>query len=244
MIGKLFKRKSTARTVANGFKKNLAKIAELKLSKKRNEEEVRRWCLHILTNAFGYNEADIETESKVLGQRVDIAIKYNNKVFLVIECKAATIALNKAATNQAAVYAIGLGAEWAVVTNGHTWKMYHVSPTKGIEPDVVEIFDVSLLDDDGVSNDDATDLFLMTPESIFSGETAKIFHHINAVSETRLSFAFNSPSVVNAIKRELEDNYRRTMGVNVIIDDELISEFLGSAFESEVKEYKMRHELN
>jgi predicted type IV restriction endonuclease len=229
---KNIKRRNSFKKIDKGFKSQIGRIASLVASGKRNEEETRRWCIDVLKTAMGYKDSEIETESKVLGQRVDIALKNNGKVFLVIECKAATVKLNQAAINQAATYAVGLGAEWAVVTNGHNWMLYHVSPTKGIEPDVIEIFNVSILDEDGISEDDAYYLYLLTSESIFSGETKQAFHDINCLSYANIQAAINNKDVLNLICKNMEANYRKNMGVAVDVSPDEIAPFINEFFEA------------
>jgi len=232
MVFAKFSKKSRIKKINKEFQQQVGRIA-LQLSKgTRNEEEARRWCVDMLkSSAIGYKEADIETEARVLGKRVDIALKDDGKIFMVIECKAATVNINLPAIQQAATYAVALGAEWAVVTNGHDWSLYHVSPTKGVEPDITEIFDISILDEDGISEDDAYCLYLLTKEAIESGETKKLFHEINCTSIERIKSVVMSDEVVSILKKKLEESYRENMGVSVSVDDEEIKNIFESVFE-------------
>ncbi|SET40619.1 Type I restriction enzyme R protein N terminus (HSDR_N) [Nitrosomonas marina] len=227
MVLSRFSKKSKIKKIGKEFQQQVGRIA-MQLSKgRRNEEEARRWCVDLLkSSAMGYKEEDIETEARVLGKRVDIALKDDGRIFMVIECKAATVNINGNAINQAASYAVGLGAEWAAVTNGHNWCLYHVSSTKGVEPDITEIFDISILDEDGVSEDDSYFLYLLTKSAIETGETKRIYHEANCASTTRVKSAVLSDESIALICKKLEDDYRKRMGVSVIVDKEEIYGYL------------------
>lgn len=232
MVLSKFTRKSRIKKINKEFQQQVGRIA-LQVSRgKRNEEETRRWCVDLLKSpAMGYKEEDIETEARVLGKKVDIALKDDGKIFMVIECKAATVNANNNAINQAASYAVGLGAVWAVVTNGHNWSLYHVSPTKGVEPDITEIFDISILDEDGVSEDDAHCFYLLTKAAIDSGETKELFHDINCTSTGRMKSAVMSDEVVAVIRSKLEKDYREKMGVSVSIENQDVIDYFECFFE-------------
>lgn len=233
---KVMGRKVSSKSIAKEFKTKISRVSELTDVKSRNEEELRRWCIDILKSALGYKDDEIKTELKVLGKRVDIALIDVNKVFMIIECKAACVNLNNDARNQAASYAIGLGAEWAVTTNGHNWRLYHVSPTIGVEPDVIEIFNVYLLDEDGISSNDAYFLSLLTKNSISSGETIKQFHQINSVSCERILSALKSDDIIEKICKKIESDYRKKMGTSVNVDREYLIDVLEIVFEELVIE--------
>ena len=215
-LGKISK-KSRLNKINKEFATQIGRIATQIAKGKRNEEETRRWCVDLLRSAMGYKDSEIETELSVLGQRVDIALKKGSHVFMVIECKAATMKLNNAAICQAANYAVALGADWAVVTNGHTWMLFHVAPVRGGEPDVVMIFDVSILDDDGLSKDDVGYLYLLTKGAVASGETMQSFHEVNCMMTDRLKAALSCDEAVSAVVRRLESDYRTSTGVTVTI---------------------------
>ena len=231
---KLFKKiskRSSIKSINKGFLSNIGRLTQLMASGKRNEEEVRRWCIDVLRSGMGYSDDQIETEFKIMGQRVDIAIKIKGVVCLVIECKAATVKLNDACVLQASRYAVGLGAEWAAVTNGHCWQLYHVTPSTGIEPEIQQIFDVSILDEDGISEEDSDNLYLLTEQAMTSGETKEVFHQQNCLSFERILEALKSEDVMVAISKKVEESYKKNMGVTVDVKPEWISDIMQEMFE-------------
>ena len=228
MLGFLKNRtkKATNKKLGDEISQNIGRIAIQIAKGKRNEEETRRWCVDMIRSAFGYKDSDIETELSVLGQRVDIALLDDEKVIAVIECKAATVALSNSAINQAANYAIALGTEWAVTTNGHHWMMFHVSPARGGEPIVSMLFDVEVLDDDGLSKSDTDSLCLLTKQSISSGDTKRAYHQENIMSFENIKAAIVSPEIVSAVAEKLKSTYKSQHGVSVDSDNDSVREVL------------------
>lgn len=87
------------------------------------EEWVRQHFIHLMINHLGYPKTLIKMESAFnyfkSGKRSDI-ILLDRKAdpFLLIECKASVVALNKTVVNQAAVYNKVVKAKYLAVTNG------------------------------------------------------------------------------------------------------------------------------
>jgi hypothetical protein len=203
------------------FHPRLARIAEDELS---SEEEVRRWCVEVLRDALGHEDGSIDTEQRCLNKRVDIALMRDDRVFMVVECKNVRSRLPQAAVDQAAVYAVNKSADWAVVTNGQQWRLFRVTPVAGRDPKVTEIFDVVLLDDDGMSNRDAEMLYLMSARAIFSGDTERYYHRIACTSDLRLIAAFSSERVIRAVRVELSETYKDDLGERVPLEDAHVEE--------------------
>ena len=197
---------------------------------KRNESEVQRWCIDFLKGGLGYKDEEIETELKILGQRVDIAIKRDDKVLMVIECKSANVSLTPTVRNQAVRYAVNFGAEWAVTTNGQIWKLYQITSRPGEEPECTEVFDIFLLDENGVSEYELDCLFLLTSESLESGNTARNAHFCACMSEKYLLPALTSPKVVEVICKELEETYFKETGFRTEADRNSIVEYIKDTF--------------
>lgn len=228
------------KNISQGLINHIERLAKQVAKGNRNEEETRRWIIDVLRSAFGYKDDQLETEMKVLGKRVDIAVKSGDKVLMVIECKASNVKLNKAAVNQATSYAIALGAEWALVTNGQVWDMYHVSPNKGAEPDISDVFIVEILDDDGISKSDIDCLYLLTEKALSSGETLKTMHWMKASSIENILNTIFTDKMLKAISSHATSNYKKEYGVEVEgVTPDLIQEMLCIYFDVEIKEVKV-----
>jgi predicted type IV restriction endonuclease len=128
---------------------------------------------------------------------------------MVIECKNTRSKLPATAINQAVMYAANKSADWAVVTSGQVWKLLRVFSVKGSDPRVVEVFDLSLLDADGVSDNDVANLFLLTSRALFSGETEKMYHRVACMSNRNVLAAITTERVLKALRRSLLDYYQK-----------------------------------
>lgn len=213
----------TIKNLNSSFSDRISKLAKMIAKGNRNEEETRRWVIDILKNGFGYSDDAIETEVKTLGQRVDIVIKSVNQIILVIECKAANIKINQSAINQAANYATSLGADWALVTNGQCWQLYHVEAVKGSDPEIVEVFDVQLFDEDGLSKNDIQDLYLISEKSLLNGDTDIAYHYANIQSPEFIASCLLSENVINSVSKEILKQYKNVYGVKF---DEIDKKYL------------------
>ncbi len=92
----------------------------------RPEEKVRQWVLFELLSTYGININDIRVEVPIkIGStkiRADVVVLNNHVPMIVIECKEENETDLSEAMKQAVSYAeSGLGAIFAVATNGHEW---------------------------------------------------------------------------------------------------------------------------
>lgn len=216
-------------SIQDGFRRFHPRLGEIANSQRASEEEVRRWCVDVLENVLGYSKNEIDTEVKTLGGRVDIALKKGNDIFLVIECKNIRSKLNSNVRDQAAGYATSLAVHWAVTTNGQNWRLYRVIPQSGRDAHCSEIFDVSLLDEDGVSDIDAEKLYLLTSRAVFGGDLENESHLVACTSKKNVLKALTSERVIKALRLELADSYKEQQGKALPLDDEKVREALQDA---------------
>lgn len=214
-----------------GFKSLHGRLQNLAQEAGNKEEQVRIWCMDALRTALGYDNEDLETERKVLNGRIDIAIKKDGRVMTVIECKAIRSRLGSSVLDQAGTYAATLSANWVVLTNGDIWKLYRVIPRHGHEPTMELVFDVALLDDDGISERDAENLYLLTARAMSCGDTEKAYHRMVCKNSLRLRAALFSERVVKAMRLELVQGYEAESQTKVQINDDEMLEALRDEFD-------------
>jgi hypothetical protein len=195
-----------------------------------SEEQIRIWCVNVLKTVLEYDSNQIDTEVLALGQRIDIALKDDDRIFMIIECKNTRSKLSSAVRDQAVMYAINKSAEWAVTTNGPIWKLWRVIPRKGLDPQVEPVFDISLLDEDGISEADLSNFYLLTKRALFNGETLREFHRKNASNDQHILQAILSPRVVEAVVKSLTESYQTTHDERVSLTTEYIAERLEEMF--------------
>ncbi len=196
------------------------RLTQLASQDKCSEEQIRVWCIDVLRTVLGYPDADIDTELSALQQRIDIAIKHDGKVIMIIECKNVKSKLGQNVVNQAVSYAANKSADWAVVTNGQIWRLYRIIPVKGADPLVIQVFDVSLLDADGVSDRDVANLYMLTNRAITKGETEREYHQVSCLSNQSVISAIMTPRVTKAIRRTLIESYAKANNVRLKVHDD------------------------
>lgn len=217
-------------SICQGFRQMHPRLSSIAEAPKSSEEQVRLWVIDALSDVLGYEHtAEIDTEVRALGQRVDIVLKRDGQIFLVIECKNIRNKLRSKVTEQAVAYATSLSARWVVTTNGQIWKLFQVVPRKGREPKVTEIFDVALLDEDGVSEIDAECLYLLTSRAVFGGDLEKKSHYIACTSRKRILKALGSERVTKALRLELTSSYDEEYDERVNLKDDDVGAVLEEA---------------
>jgi predicted Zn finger-like uncharacterized protein len=217
-------------TASEGFRALHGRLKEIAQASSSSEEQVRIWCVDALKTALGFNYTQIDTELKALNGRVDIAIKNGDAVQMVIECKNIKAKLNNSVRDQAGAYAATLSAPWAVVTNGEIWKLYRVTPQPGKPPSVDKVFDVALLDEDGVSESDAENLYLLSHRALSSGDTENGAHKALSTSPQKVYDALFSERVLDAVRLELTQSYKSETNQNVKITNEEAKEAMRGLF--------------
>lgn len=132
-----------------------------------NESDTVTIISDMLSDIFGYDKyADITSEFEIKKTFCDLAIKIEDKVYLLIECKAIGLTLKDDFVRQATNYAADAGIDWVVLTNGITWKIYKIIFSKPIEKELVYEFDFRELSSKKQS--DLEMLYYLCKESITS----------------------------------------------------------------------------
>ena len=118
-----------------------------------NEAETRRRIERIFENIMGYDALKhITREHAVHGvgetEYCDFAINVNDDKTpcMLVEIKRVGVEMNKNHLKQAASYAINIGCEWVLLTNGRVWELYHI--TFGQPPQTRLIDKWNLMEDD------------------------------------------------------------------------------------------------
>jgi hypothetical protein len=78
----------------------------------------------LLADLFGYDKyTEITREYAVRGTICDLAVKLDDQPKLLIEVKAIGLDLKDQHVKQAIDYAANKGIDWALLTNGVTWRV-------------------------------------------------------------------------------------------------------------------------
>lgn len=123
-----------------------------------NEADTVQRLIKVLEDVFGYNPmGEITRESAIKDKFVDVALKLDGTVRLLVEAKSAGTTLRDRHIEQAQAYAANSNIRWVLLTNGVAWNLYHLTFEEGIE--AVMAYSVDLAN--GVADKDAELLALL-----------------------------------------------------------------------------------
>ena len=156
----------------------------------------------MLSVLFGYDKySEVTSEHAIRGTFCDLAIKVQDQLLLLIECKAIGLDLKEAHIKQAIDYATNKGVDWAVLTNGHIWRVYKVKFTKPIDQELVAEFD--LLSLNAKDQEQLDRLFILCKEGWQKDAITDFYGHSQMLSRFSLGAAILSEPVLESIRREL-----------------------------------------
>lgn len=108
-----------------------------------NESDTVTIITDILCDVFGYDKYEnITSEFAIKKTYCDLAVKMQEKVVFLIECKAIGIDLKDDHIRQATNYSADSGIEWVVLTNGLVWKVYRVLFQKPVDKQLIYEFNL------------------------------------------------------------------------------------------------------
>lgn len=108
-----------------------------------NESDTVTIITDMLCEVFGYDKYEnITSEFAIKKTYCDLAIKLQNKIPFLIECKAIALELKEDYVRQATNYAADSGIEWVVLTNGVLWKVYHITFGKPVDKELIYEFNM------------------------------------------------------------------------------------------------------
>ncbi len=111
-----------------------------------NESDTVTIITDMLCELFGYDKYEnITSEFAIKKTYCDIAVKLQDRLLFLIECKAIGLDLKDDYIRQATNYAANSGIQWVVLTNGISWKVFHLSFGTAVEKELVYEFNVTEL---------------------------------------------------------------------------------------------------
>ncbi len=138
-----------------------------------NESDTVTIITDMLCDIFGYDKYEnVTSEYAIKKTYCDLAIKLDDDVKFLIECKAAGLDLKDDHIRQATNYSADSGIEWAVLTNGTIWKVYKILFTKPVEKVLVYEFDFSVINTKKQS--DLENLYYLSKEAFAKNSKATL----------------------------------------------------------------------
>jgi hypothetical protein len=185
-----------------------------------NESDTVTIIKDILSEVFGFDKySEVTSEYTIRSTFVDLAIKIDGALELIIEVKAIGLDLKDNHVKQAVDYAANQGVEWVVLTNGVTWNVYRVAFKQPIEHELVFKIDFPALLPK--NDDDLEMLYLVTREALVKSALGDYHAQRQALSRYFIGAVTLSEPVLDVIRREL-----RRLSPDVRIDNAQISDVL------------------
>ncbi len=205
--------------LTTGIKRYLPILSSAK-SRDVNESDTVTIVTDMLADVFGYDKySEITSEYVIRNTFVDLAIKLDGKLQMLIEVKAIGLDLKDAYIKQAVDYAANSGTEWVTLTNGVVWQVYKVTFGKPIGQDLV--LEIDFLNFNPKNSDHIESLYLLTKEGMGRSTLSDYYTQRQALSRFFIGSMVLSDTVLDVIRREL-----RRMSPDVKIDTEQIKDVL------------------
>ena len=183
---------------------------------------------HFFEDVLGYDGLqDISREAQMKNKFVDVCLKVDGRVRLLVEAKPAGQQLRDRHIEQAQAYASQNNYRWVVLTNGVDWHLYHLTFDEGIEYE--RAFVVSLATDEGL-DEAALKLALLHKQAVKKGELEEFWEKAAALGPGSICKALFSESVLMLLRREI----RRDTGL--LIDPEDLARSLQEMLSPETRE--------
>lgn len=174
----------------------------------------------MLADVFGYDKyAEVTSEYSIRGTFCDLATKIDGQLQTLIEVKAIGSELKESHVKQAVDYAANQGVEWVLLTNGLTWRVYHIVFAKPIDQELVVDIDFCAMSPK--SADDLALLFLWCKEGWVKSVLGDYHTQKQALSRFFIGAMILSEPVLNVVRREL-----RRLSPEVRIETEQIRDVL------------------
>lgn len=187
-----------------------------------NEAETRRRIERIFENVMGFDPfVHLSRERAVRGagetEHVDFAVHLEGgegaRPVIMVEIKRVVVDLARKHLKQITSYAIDAGCEWALLTNGREWKLYHV--VFGQPPETREVRSWNLLADE--IGDLTEDFDLISLRSLKRGSLEDLWQKTSVLLPRNLLEAIVCEDTIGSIRRQL----RKKSGVLLPPEDVL-----------------------
>lgn len=181
--------------------KRYAKLFKEAADKNLNEADTVMRLTRFFEEVLGYDPFnEITREQAIKGTFVDIALKVEEDIRILVEVKAAGISLREGHTQQAQNYAANKGIPWVLLTNGCRYILYRVHLDGAIE--AIEVFDVDLAG--GHADATAERLALIHRKAMKKGvELEKFYRLQRTLSAETIMKALATEAVLATLCREL-----------------------------------------
>lgn len=167
-----------------------------------NETDTRLIVTDVLTSVLGWDKyADVSTEYQVRGEFADYALRMDGNVFAMIEVKRAAMRLSEKHLRQIESYGLREGADWLILTNGVTWRVYRITmlSSGGSQTHPVFAFDI-----DSMTKADMENLLCLHKQYAKRGSMEALWKRVSSMAPENIGAILQSDRVLNAIRLEVK----------------------------------------
>lgn len=192
-----------------------------------NEADTVLRIIKFFEEVLGYDPmSEISREQQIRDKYIDIIIKIDSITRLIVEVKAAGVALRDRHIEQAERYAAESNIPWVLLTNGIEWNLYHLSFEEGIE--YSRVFSV-MLSEETIDRDSAS-LSILHKQSIKNNDHEEYWKCRVALSPESIVKALFTEDVLQIIRRQIRKNE------GLLIDTEDLANAIHEMFSAETRE--------
>jgi hypothetical protein len=216
--------------MASDIRRALKKLQPVMLEAQQanlNEADTAQRLVIFFQEVLGYDPlTEISREAQIKDKYVDIALKIEGAVKLLVEAKAAGVDLRDRHIEQAKSYAAESNIRWVVLTNGVIWSLYHLTFEEGIEYERLFLADLAVDDLDAA----AEKLSLIHRRSVGRGKHEEFWQRHTALDAVSLGKAIYTENVLRLMRRDI----RKREGI--LVDEEDLAGAIHAMLSSEVRE--------
>lgn len=156
----------------------------------------------MLCEVFGYDKyRELAGEVRVRGAVCDLAVRLGDRTHMLIEVKAANLALDEPHVRQVVNYAAHAGVEWVALTNASEWRVYKVIFDRPIRVEELACF--QLADLKPKARHDLERLNLLSREGAAAGALDACWRRHQVVNRFTLAQVIMSPPMLGLVRAEM-----------------------------------------
>lgn len=199
------------------------KVLEIAKARDLNESDTVSIISDMLAEIFGYDKyLEVTSEFAIRGTFCDLAIKVNNKIEYLIECKSIGTQLKDAHMKQAVDYGANQGVNWVILTNGMVWKLYKIRFEQPIAADLVYEFNITAL---SPRSEDAKALLYILHRTAIEKEYRRVhYEKTQLINPYTIAQIMLSEAVISAARKEI-----RRIADDMKLESDEISKMLTSS---------------
>ncbi|MDP2983977.1 MAG: type I restriction enzyme HsdR N-terminal domain-containing protein [Candidatus Latescibacter sp.] len=178
------------------------KVLALAKDRDVNEADTVSIVKDILGELFGYDKfLEVTSELAIRGTYCDLAIKVNDQIQFLIECKAIGLAMKESHLKQAIDYGANKGIPWVVLTNGMLWSLYRLRFEQPISYDPV--FSLNLAEVSPRSEKDIELLYILSKEGLEKAAREEYYNKIQSINRFIIGNLILSETVISSLRKEI-----------------------------------------